>query len=42
MQKGWDTTKQGAYKGAKATQEAMDEASKTVQKSLDMITGGKK
>ena len=42
MQKGWDSTKQGAYKGAKAAQESIDEASKTVQKGLDMITGGKK
>ena len=42
MQKGWDGTKQGAYKGAKAVQESIDEAGKTVQKGWAQITGGKK
>lgn len=42
LQKGWDTTRQGAYKGAKAAQEKIDEAAESVQKGLDMIKGGKK
>ncbi|MBJ9909484.1 type VI secretion system tip protein TssI/VgrG [Acinetobacter bereziniae] len=42
LQKGWDTTRQGAYKGAKAAQEKIDEAAESVQKGLDMMKGGKK
>lgn len=40
--KAWDGARQGAYNGAKAAQGTVNEASKTVQKGLDMITGGKK
>lgn len=40
--KAWNGARQGAYNGAKAVQRTVNEASKTVQKGLDMITGGKK